>query len=74
MKDLLRIIPQKGKLSGLEFDSRRKRHYLVIESVKVENGTGLVGVHLKGSFSEKRQITLIQQEHFNAVSSILGKR
>ena len=47
---------------------------MVVETVKVEKETGLVGDHFKGSPSRKRQVTLIQQEHLNAVSSILGKK
>ena len=74
MKDLLRIIPQKGKVEWIGVRSKKKEELLVVESVKVEKETGLVGDHFKGSSSGKRQVTLIQQEHLNAVSSILGKK
>ena len=74
MKDLLRIIPQKGKVEWIGIRSKKKEELSVVESVKVEKGTGLEGDHLKGNFSVKRQVTLIQQEHLNAVSSILGKK
>ena len=74
MKDPLRIIPQKVKVEWIGVRSKKKEELLVVESVKAEKETGLVGDHFKGSYSEKRQVTLIQQEHLNAVSSILGKK
>ena len=72
MKDLLRIIPQKGKVEWIGIRSKKKEELSVVESVKVEKGTGLVGDHFKGSSSSKRQVTLIQQEHLNVISGILG--
>ena len=72
MKDLLRIIPQKGKVEWIGIRSKKKEELSVVESVKVEKGTGLVGDHFKGISSGKRQVTLIQQEHLNVISSILG--
>ncbi len=74
MKDLLRIIPQKGKVEWIGIRSKKKEELSVVESVKVEKGTGLVGDHFKGSSSGKRQVTLIQQEHLNVISSILGEK
>ena len=61
-------------MSGLEFDPRRKKSYRLLNLKKLENENGLEGDHFKGSYSSKRQVTLIQQEHLNAVSSILGKK
>ena len=72
MKDLLRIIPQKGKVEWIGIRSKKKEELSVVESVKVEKGTGLVGDHFKESSSGIRQVTLIQQEHLNVISSILG--
>ena len=74
MKDLLRIIPQKGKGEWIGIRSKKKEELSVVESVKVEKGTGLVGDHFKESSSGIRQVTLIQQEHLNVISSILGKK
>ena len=74
MNDLLRIIPQKGKVDWIGIRSKKKEKLSVVESVKVEKGTGLVGDHFKGISSGKRQVTLIQQEHLNVISSILGKK
>ena len=57
MKDLLRIIPQKGKVEWNGVRSKKKEELLVVESVKVEKETDLVGDHFKGSSSGKRQVT-----------------
>ena len=74
LKDLVRIMPQKGKVEWIGIRSKKKKDLSVVESIKVHEGTGLVGDHFKRSSSGKRQVTLIQQEHLNAISSILGKK
>ena len=74
MKDLLRIIPQKGKVEWIGIRTKKKEDVSVLQSVKVEKRTGLVGDHFNGRSSGKRQVTLIQKEHLNAVSSILRKK
>ena len=61
MKELLRIIPQKGEVEWIGIRSKKKEELLVVESVKVEKETGLESDHFKGSSSGKRQVTLIQQ-------------
>ena len=74
MKDLFRVIPQKGKVEWIGLRPKKKEELTVVESVKVHKGTGLLGDHFKKSSSNKRLVTLIQQEHLIAVSSILGKK
>ena len=74
MNDLLRKIPQTGKVEWIGIRSKRKEELSIVKSVKVEKGTGLVGDHFKGISSGKRQVTLIQQEHLNVISSILGEK
>ena len=59
MKDLLWIIPQKGKVEWIGIRAKKKEELSVVESVKVEKGTGLVGDHFKRSSSGIRQVTLI---------------
>jgi len=73
MKDLLRKIPQTGKVEWIGIRSKKKKEVSVVESVMVKKKTGLQGDHFKGNSSGKRQVTLIQQEHLIAVASILGK-
>ena len=72
IKDLFKIIPQKGKVEWIGVRTKKKENLSVVESVKVKIGTGLVGDHYKGTLSGKRQVTLIQMEHLNAISNILG--
>ena len=74
IKDLFRIIPQKGKVEWIGIREIKKEDLSVIQSIKVNKGTGLVGDHFKGSFSGKREVTLIQQEHLNTISSILVRK
>ena len=47
MKDLLRIIPQKGKVEWIGIRSKKKEELSVVESVKVEKETGLESDHFK---------------------------
>ena len=72
IKDLFKIIPQKGKVEWIGVRTKKKEILSVVELVKVKKGTGLAGDHFKGTLSGKRQVTLIQLEHLNAISSILG--
>ena len=72
IKDLFKIIPQKGNVKWIGIRIKKKKNLSVVESVKVKKGTGLVGDHFKGILSSKRQVTLIQMEHLNVISSILG--
>ena len=72
IKDLFKIIPQKGNVEWIGVRAKKKENLLVVESVKVKKGTGLAGDHFNSTLSGKRQVTLIQLEHLNAISSILG--
>ena len=72
IKNLFKIIPQKGNVEWIGVRAKKKENLLVVESVKVKKGTGLAGDHFNSTLSGKRQVTLIQLEHLNAISSILG--
>ena len=72
LKNLLRIIPQKGKVEWIGVRTKKIEDLSVVESIKIKKGTGLVGDHFKASLSGKRQVTLIQKEHLKVISSILG--
>ena len=74
VKDLFKIIPQKGKVEWLGIRKKKKENLSVIKSIKVKKETGLVGDHFKGSLSGKRQVTLIQKEHLSVISNILGRK
>jgi Uncharacterized protein conserved in bacteria len=74
IKDLFRIIPQKGNVEWIGVRAKKKEDLSAVESIKVNKGSGLVGDHFKFSSSGKRQVTLIQKEHLNVISSILGEK
>ena len=71
-KNLLKTIPQIGKVDWIGIRSEKKGEIYSIESVLVKQDSGLEGDHFKGSSTGKRQVTLIQKEHLTAVASILG--
>lgn len=73
MKQLLRSIPQVGKVEWIGIRQERKALPTPVDHVTIKEKTGLEGDHFSGSLSGKRQVTLIQKEHLDAVASMLGK-
>lgn len=73
MKQLLRTIPQIGVVEWISIREVRKALPKSLPQVAAIHKTGLEGDHFKGSLSGKRQVTLIQKEHLDAVAAILGK-
>jgi len=72
MKELLRKIPQVGKLELITLRSERKVLPDTFNSIEITEKDGIIGDHYNGR-SKKRQVTLIQSEHLIAVASMLGK-
>ena len=70
--ELIQNLPQTGELLWIGIRPERKKALQSVPSVEVSEEAGLIGDHYKAK-SKKRQVTLIQQEHLNAVSSFLGK-
>ena len=73
LKELLDLIPQTGKLEWIGIRPGKKQALTELKSVRMEQDSGLEGDRFRGSVSGKRQVTLIQQEHLQVVSNILGK-
>lgn len=73
MKQLLRTIPQIGVVEWISIREVRKALPKSLPQVAAIHKTGLEGDHFEGSLSGKRQVTLIQKEHLDAVAAILGK-
>ena len=67
-----KTLPQIGQIDWMGIRSEKKRPLTEVEQVQVTTEDGLEGDHYKGS-SRKRQVTLIQAEHLQAVASILKK-
>jgi MOSC domain-containing protein YiiM len=72
IKELLTILPQQGEVVSITVRPKRKADPEYREEVTAEQGSGLSEDHFS-SRSTKREVTLIQAEHLDAVSSILGK-
>ncbi|MEM7297647.1 MAG: MOSC domain-containing protein [Bacteroidota bacterium] len=72
IKSLIDHLPQVGRLEWIGIRPVRKQPLVSKEKVDVTQEKGLEGDHFASTFSKKRQVTLIQQEHLNAVASMLG--
>lgn len=72
LQELLRTIPQVGKVELITIRPERNVPSEVLEMVNVSVEQGLEGDHYRGR-NKKRQVTLIQSEHLSAVASMLGK-
>jgi MOSC domain-containing protein YiiM len=73
IKEFISKIPQKGNLEWIGVRPIRKQPLQSVNSVEVNTKMGLEGDHFASTHSCKRQVTLIQKEHLDAVASILGK-
>ena len=69
---LLNSLPQVGKIEWIGLRPSSKEEMQVVSSVEVSLEEGLVGDRY-ASKSKKRQVTLIQKEHLEAVSGLLDK-
>ncbi len=72
LKNLIDNLPQVGELTWIGVRPVRKQPLVSQETVVVTKEGGLDGDHFASTFSKKRQVTLIQQEHLDAVASMLG--
>ncbi len=72
IKELMRSIPQTGKVEWVSIRPERRGAVLPKEEVVASEANGLEGDHYAGS-NGKRQVTLIQAEHLDVVASILKK-
>ena len=72
IRKFLSNLPQTGKLEWIGIRPERKQPLKELNEVMVTVEGGLDGDHFAGKFSKKRQVTLIQKEHIDTVSSIMG--
>jgi len=68
-----KTLPQVGKLSWIGLRAQRRAELEVLTEVEVNTSVGLVGDHYSGK-SGKRQVTLIQGEHIEAVAKMLHRK
>lgn len=72
MGKMMNTMPQIGKVTWLSIRPKKRANLQIVEEVNVTIEEGLEGDHY-GKKGGKRQVTLIQAEHLDAVGSILGK-
>ncbi len=70
IKELMRSIPQVGKVEWVSVRPAAKAEVEERQEVEAVVGKGLAGDHYKGS-SGNREVTLIQAEHLAAVAYML---
>jgi len=72
MKELLNIIPQKGKVEWIGIRPVKRGPVKHVEEIKITAETGIEGDHYSKE-EGKRMVTLIQKEHIDVVSGILDQ-
>ncbi len=72
MKMLSQQFPKSGTLVWIGIRPARKQTLLTPENIMADSTQGLVGDRYSGR-SDKRQVTLFQQEHIQAIESYTGK-
>ncbi|RYY22635.1 MAG: MOSC domain-containing protein [Sphingobacteriaceae bacterium] len=71
LQKLLDTLPQQGEICWIGIRPGRKKPMQALESVEAITQKGLTGDHFSGAAGSKRQITLIQQEHLQAIASFM---
>ena len=71
MKRLLNTLPQTGRVEWIGLRPAKRVDMQIVESAQVTTENGLIGDRYSGQ-SGKRQVTLIQQEHLDAVAKFLS--
>ena len=69
---LLNTLPQQGRVQWIGLSPGRREPLNVVDHAVIEVGTGLVGDRHAKSGRGKRQVTLIQAEHIDAIRSMAG--
>ena len=72
IKDLMRSIPQTGRVEWIGIRTERRGAVQPLEEVTASQAAGLEGDHYAGK-NGNRQATLIQSEHLDVMASILKK-
>ena len=70
---LMAQFPRAGKLEWIGIRPERRAPLVSVTQVEAIAGSGLAGDHYASKSNAKRQVTLMQAEHLEAVAKILGK-
>ena len=68
---MLQTMPQVGTVQWISVRPVRREAVKKVDHVVASETEGLIGDHFSGKADAKRQVTLIQQEHIEAVASIM---
>lgn len=71
--DLKNLIPQVGRVEFIGIASERRGPIESQASVRIEIGRGIVGEHHANSGKSRREVTLIQAEHFPAIARLCDR-
>lgn len=74
IKNLQDTLPQKGTVTWIGLRPASREPLVSVDQVSASQKNALEGDRFNGQFSKKRQVTLIQAEHIDTVSSIIGKQ
>jgi MOSC domain-containing protein YiiM len=72
MQQMLRTMPQVGQVVWIGLRTAKRGPIQSVDSADISLEQGLVGDHFSGPPGAKRQVTLIQHEHLEAMASMLG--
>lgn len=73
LNNLKHRFAQNGKITWIGIRPERKAGVQSVSGVNLDTEQGLIGDHFAATYSKKRQVTLIQAEHIDAIASLLGK-
>lgn len=72
LRERLEDVPQVGRVEWIGLAAEKRAPLVSTDAAQVAVGTGFAGEHHASTGKGKRQVTLIQHEHFPVMSSILG--
>jgi MOSC domain-containing protein YiiM len=70
---LMAQFAQPGRVEWIGVRPARREPVRAVAEVQAEIGTGLAGDRYRGAADSKRQVTLVQGEHLDAVAALLGR-
>lgn len=73
LDQLLSSMPQRGRVEWIGLRPARREPPRPVASAQATPGEGLEGDRFRGKPESRRQVTLIQAEHLQAVASMLGR-
>ena len=73
LQELIASVPQIGEVRWIGVRPAREAPMLEVDAVEARRDAGLTGDHSRPSASNARQVTLIQWEHLDVISALLGK-